>query len=377
MTILDRYIARQFLTNVVVLLVILFSFVVVIDASINLSRFANTASKLAADESGAEPGVVRKAIATLLVIADLWWPRLLQLFNFLIGLVLVAAMGFTCTQLSRHREFIAMLAAGISLQRVGRPILVVAVLVSVVQLANQEFVVPRIAPLLLRDHGEIGERSLSVTAIPLTADGANRRLRAHAFDPESGTLTGLYVMERDDAGRMTRRITADAATWNGRGWDLQNGYAVPLTPLSEGLSRTPTPVDFLESTLGPTELILKRFDKYRNALSFMQTTRLLQRRDLLDPRDADNYQRIRWGRFAMVAANLLTLFIAMPFFITREPANMVVQCLKASPITIAALMGGALGSAAGIPGLPAAVGVFIPVMILVTVALAARSFIKT
>ncbi|MFT5422792.1 MAG: lipopolysaccharide export LptBFGC system permease protein LptF [Phycisphaerales bacterium] len=393
MNTLDRYIARQYLMNVVVLLLILFSFVVVIDASLNLPRFVKIANVLATETGGPNsdpnngpnsvqaPGFIRSALATVLVIADLWWPRLLQLFNFLIGLVLVAAMGFTCSQLSRHREFIAMLAAGISLQRVGRPILVIAALVSVIQLANQEFAVPRIAPLLERDHKEAGRRGLEVTSVPLTADGQRRLFRADQFDADTSTLTGLYIMERDETGRASRVITADSAIWDGDGWTLTNGLAarrVPLSaPTAAAVSRAPVPIDHVQTALSPTELKLNQYRTYRNALSFVQASRLLKQRDLLDPRDAANYQRIRWGRFAVVATNLLTLVIAMPFFITREPGNMVVQSLKCSPIAIAALMGGVLGSASGIPGIPATLGVFIPVMLLITVAIAAKSFLKT
>jgi len=388
MNTLDRYIARQYLMNVVVLLLILFSFVVVIDASLNLPRFVKTANALATESGGPngghEPGLIRSALATVLVIADLWWPRLLQLFNFLIGLVLVAAMGFTCSQLSRHREFIAMLAAGISLQRVGRPILIIAAVVSSVQLANQEFAVPRIAPLLERDHDEAGRRGLEITSVPLTADGQRRLFRADQFDADSATLSNIYIMERDEAGRATRVITADSATWDGDGWTLTGGLAENRTPLSAptaidraSTDRTPVPIDRVETALSPTELKLNQYRTYRNSLSFVQASRLLQQRDLLDPRDAANYQRIRWGRFAVVATNLLTLVIAMPFFITREPGNMVIQSLKCSPIAIAALMGGVLGSASGIPGIPATLGVFIPVMLLITVAIAAKSFLRT
>jgi lipopolysaccharide export LptBFGC system permease protein LptF len=156
--ILDRYIARQFLVNVVVLLVILFCFVVAVDASINVDRFASIATRLLDERGVNDPGIVQRVGLTVAVIFDLWWPRLLQLYNFLIGLVMVGAMGFTCTQFVRHREFVAMLAAGQSLFRVAKPIFLVAAGLVLVQALNQEFVIPRIAPLLSRDHAAAGQR---------------------------------------------------------------------------------------------------------------------------------------------------------------------------------------------------------------------------
>lgn len=130
MRLLDRYIARQFVLNVVVLFVILFCFVVTVDVSINLRKFAKAASEISGDETTG----VRQAVVTTLVIIDLWWPRLIQLFNYLLGLVMVGAMGFTCVQLLRNREFLAMVSAGQSLQRVLRPFIVAGIGLSIVQL---------------------------------------------------------------------------------------------------------------------------------------------------------------------------------------------------------------------------------------------------
>ena len=97
--------------------------------------------------------------------ADLWWPRLLQLFVFLLGMVLMGAMGFTLSQVVRHRELVAMLASGISLRRAARPILLVAALMTLVQVLDQELVLPRIAPLLTRDHGDAGKHELQGFAV--------------------------------------------------------------------------------------------------------------------------------------------------------------------------------------------------------------------
>lgn len=388
MSILDRYIARQYLTNVAALLVIIASFVVVIDVSINLDKFVEAASEMGVPEGETNPPV-RTGVLTVLVIADLWWPRLVQLFNFLLGLVLVAAMGFTCTQLSRQREFLAMLAAGIGLHRVALPLMGVAVLLTSVQAINQELLVPRIAPLLARTHDEAGARGLGTSAIPLTPDGVGRLLRAQTFDADAGTLTGVYIQERDQTGRAERVITADEARWTGTGWDLVGGRARSLTggtsSTAGAAGRDIGPVEFVETSLGPTELKLNRFQTYRQALSFRQAgelathQRALAERAGLEP-DADaiaRLERIRWGRISVMLSSLLSLLIAIPFYVTREPKNMAIQSLRCAPVAIISLMGGVLAASASIPGLPAAIGVFVGPMILATVAIAVLSSLRT
>lgn len=397
MSLLDRYIARQYLLNIVVLLVILFCFVVAVDVSLNLNRFADVATELG-QQADTPPSGFRKGIVTVLVIADLWWPRLVQLFNFLVGLVLVGAMGFTCSQLVRAREFIAMLSAGQSLYRVARPLLLVAVGVMLVQAVNQEFFVPRIAPLLVREHKQAGSRDIASAEVALIADGAGRVLRAGSFDPTTGVLEDLFIIERDDRGRASRVIRADRATYRDGGWILENGLAEPRAsvleasgpggqgpgeqgPNTQTVPGTPrgglTPVDRVQTSIDPTRLRMERFRSFQHALSFRQVSEMLSREGLLDEQSRAQLERIRWGRFAVMLSNILTLLIAMPFFVTRVPENMLIQSLKCAPVAVIAMMGGVLGASAELPGLPPALGVFVPTLILIPVAIATVTSVRT
>lgn len=368
MSLLDRAIARHFLTNVVLLFVILCGFVVVIDISLNMDRFLRAAGEIGPG------GGVRRLLIAFVLIADLWWPKLLQLYNFLLGMVLVAGMGFTCAQMTRDREFIAMMAAGISLHRVLRPILVVAVFLLGLQVLNQELVIPRIAPLLVRDHGDAGDHRLGAASVPLTADGQGRLFRADSFDADTGELGGLFILERDDEGQATRAVIAESAVYEDGGWNLVNARAEPRGRLGAGPA---VPIDRIESSLSPNELRMNRYRAYRQALSFAQVGRMLDRQTLVDPGQRARLERIRWGRFSIMASAVLSLLIAMPFYVRREPTNMVVQSLRCAPFAVAALIGGILGASAAIPGVPAALGVFIPVMILSVVAVAQLSALKT
>lgn len=373
MSLLDRYIARQYVLNIIVLFVILFSFVVTIDVSINLDRFSRVAGKLSETENG-DSGPFRHALITVLVILDLWWPRLLQLFNFLLGLVLVGAMGFTCTQLLRNREFLAMVAAGQSLHRVLRPILITALAFTVIQAANQELLIPRIAPLLPRKHVEAGQRALRVARIPLMPDGAGRLLYADRFDPKLGELHGLFIIETDDAGRAVSAVRADRATWDGDAWLLHEPRIE-----TRRLDEPPPEIapERFETSIGPTRLRMQQYKGYREALSFRQIGQLLEREDLLDPQSSADYRRLRWGRFSIMVSNLLCLAIAAPFFVIRIPTGVLSRTMACAPLVITAQMGGVLGASAAIPGIPPIVGVFVPPLILLPIAIAAYGAIKT
>lgn len=384
-TLLDRYIARQFLINTLALFVILCGFVVVIDVAMNLDRFMRLAAQIGAEEGGEPAGGVRQFLIAMVLAADLWWPKLLQLYNFLLGMVMVAAMGFTGAQLTRQREFIAMMAAGIGLQRVMRPILLIALVLTGVQMLNQELVIPRIAPLLVRGHQDAGNHSLGTGGVALTADGQGRLFRAASFDADTGELADLYIMERDQDQRAVRAVRAERGVYRDGGWDLKGGWAEPRgrMPGGGGAGGRPGggavagPVARVESSLDPQRLRMQRFESYKQALSYRQVGAMLARDTLADEGQRATLQRIRYGRFAMMISGLLTLIIAMPFYIRREPTNMVIQSLKCAPVAIAALVGGILGASAAIPGIPAPLGVFLPVMLLSVVAVAQVSSLRT
>ncbi|MEM9373128.1 MAG: LptF/LptG family permease, partial [Planctomycetota bacterium] len=235
-------------------------------------------------------------------------------------------------------------------------------------------IIPRIAPLLVREHEDAGNHKLGEASVSLTPDGQGRLFRAGSFDADTGVLTGVFILERDADGRAVRAITAERARYADGGWVFENGFEEPRERSTMGLGR---PIDHIESSLDPDELRMDRFESYKQALSFSQVGGMLERDSLVDPEQRSRLERIRWGRFSMMISSLLALLIAMPFYIQRVPTNMVVQSLKCAPFAIIAVMGGILGASVPIPGLPAAVGAFVPVMILSIVAVAQFSGLKT
>jgi lipopolysaccharide export system permease protein len=373
MKILDRYIARQFLFNVVALFVILFSFVVAIDVSLNIDRFLAAADSAAAAEGRTITGMARMLEGGWMIL-DWWWPRLLMLFNFLLGIVMVGAMGFTFSQMGQHRELVAVLASGLSLHRIARPILAAALALTTLQIVNQEAVLPAVAPRLTRDHGSAGQRSAQSGRLALTPDGYGRVFSARHFDAEADTLQGVYILERDQAGNALRVILAAEASWDpGAGaWLLRDAKIESR----DGLP-VPAKLDRIATDLDPTTLRMRRSAIYSQNLGTAKLSEMLDRPGFLDEHSRAQIQRIRIGRFSTMAANLLTLLIVMPFFLTREPGNQLARSLICAPVAIAGLVGGVLGASAAIPGLPPWLSALMPVLILGPVAVAMVGSVKT
>ncbi|MEO0483330.1 MAG: LptF/LptG family permease [Planctomycetota bacterium] len=384
MPLIDRSIAREYLINALTLLIVLLSFIVAIDVSLNIGRFAKAAEEVASQ--GGEPaGLIRRGLVTVWLIGDFWWPKLLQLYNYLLGIVLVGAMGFTCSQLVRRRELVALLAAGQPLQRVGRPILIVALGFTLLAVVNQELFLPRAAHLVTRDHGQAGVRLLGASQAPLVSDSLGRSWYAQSFDADQGVLEGVYVWERETETAPGARVRAESARWRDGGWDLTGGVIETRgrDRTTEAATPQPNTITRLETDLDPTALRMRQFAGYAQALSVAQLTEMIRTLDRVggDPvraaAERDRLERYRFGRFAILVCNLLGLVIAMPFFLTRLPQNMALQSLRCAPVAVLALMGGIIGANAAIPGVPAAVGVFFPVVILLAIAIPLVTSVRT
>jgi lipopolysaccharide export LptBFGC system permease protein LptF len=376
---LDRYIIRQYLFNIVLLHVVLFTFVIVVDFSLNFDEFVEIAQKTPTP-TGQEPSSLRTGLLAAALVLDLWWPRLFLLFNYLLGLMLVGGMGFTCAQMVKQREFVAMLASGQSLTRVARPLIMVAIGLTLFQGVNREIILPRLAELLTRTKDEAGQRSLAAVNRFMTADAKGRIFYARSFDATAGSIDGLWIYEIDGEGLMTGRITAKSARWREGAWVLQDGRMESRIDRGANPETAFRPVASIETDLSPTLLKLRRYKEYRHNLSTQQVTELLaQYRQEPEPPIAmiRDLERNRWGRLATMAANLLSLLICLPFFLQREPTSMIIQSLKCAPIALISQVGGVLGAEANIPGLPPHLSVFLPVMILLPLAIASMTSVKS
>lgn len=365
MRILDRYIARQYALNILALYAILFAFVVTIDVAINLDWFWRLAGRREGTE--AEPGVVRQFIVTVLLVADFWWPKLLSLFNTMLGLVLAGAMGFTCTQMVRHRELVAVLASGQSLRRVAAPILGVALAMTALASLNQELVLPRLAPLLAREHDQAGMRTAGLSSVNFVRDARGSWLYAKQFDPSTGTLTDFEFIPCDERGLATQRIHGKAATWDGSAWVSESATVEPVG--GRGPTSTDQPVR-IETDLDPVALVVRQYASYSQNLGWSQLGQLLTQTGEGDQKVRDRLQRTRFGRISVALTNLISLVLVMPFFLVRAPVSMLRHALRGTPVAVIALIGGTVGATAPIAGVSPVVSVFIPVLVLLPLAVA-------
>lgn len=375
MTLFDWYVLRRFLFNFVVLLLLVFVLGASIDLVVQLDEFTAAARTVAGEDAN-----VLFTVWTLVTMAvDFHGPRLFQFYAYLLGLCSVGAMAFTFSQMHRYKELIAVMASGVSLYRVAWPVLIAAFALNVLHLFNSNMILPQLAPRLLRSHGDLTRQSVRAFEVPLVEDGQNALLHAALFDPETRRLSGLTVMLRDEAGRSMSHITADGATWSAEreGWLLEGGRSIRLTEGEAGRSDQrlqEQSIDFYKTDLGPDVLTMLRYDEFAQMLSLAQIQEMIESEI---PVDTEALARIKYGRFSVIFSNLLLLVLSLPFFLLREPANLLRQSLSCAAVTLPVAILTFVLMEVELSGIYAGASVFLPPILIMPLALLAVSLIKT
>lgn len=148
MRILDRQRYWAFLKAYVICFTSLVGLYIVIDAFSNFDEFTKRAS------GGRE---LFEAMSRYYLI------HMSEFYDRLCGVISMMAAIFTVTWLQRNNELLAILAAGVSTQRVIRPVIISAVVVSGLAVANQEMIMPSLAEDLQKSHDDDGSRRVLVS----------------------------------------------------------------------------------------------------------------------------------------------------------------------------------------------------------------------
>jgi len=318
--ILDVYLIRGFVYSYVISVLIMISLYVVLDLFANLDEFTETQQPTFQ--------VIRNIVSYYGYHSFLYFAQVA-------GMITLVAAAFTLARLQRNNELTAMLAGGVSMYRVALPIILVGLAFNVLWALDQELIIPRIADKLVRGHEEAGgKRSFPVWCLK---DRNNALLSTFSFDPRTRRMEQMIVMERNARGQITGTIKADLAEWDEQrhAWRLIRGSRFSRSfdeaDFVTAGRMTRQPVEYYESEYTPQDLVLRQAIGWTSFMSLGQLTSLLAKPQLIP-----NMQEIvsaRHVRLTQPIINFLLLLLGLPFFLNREPHNVLLSvglCMLAS-----------------------------------------------
>lgn len=304
MSILTRYICRRLLLYYIGFVVLMMIFFVFFNFMEHIQRVTR---------HGAMPELIAQYYACYLpkiFITTSW-------IGFLIAMLLVFG------GLAKNNEFTALLAGGISIYKLGAPVLFIGCVLSAAVFCVQEFVVPTsmLRAYELKDRKftkDSGDGRISNIA------GIGRRNQLYFFeslDVERGLLVGVQIHTRK-GGLIVSRIDAERAVWDKHSerWFLQNlvvrefdsGGAVvsrtELTDMKAPFKESPATLRMYASTRGEFNFLQLR-DQIKN----LERSGYPARRLKLD------YQK----KFALPLANLIIVLLGLPFALECRRGGLV------------------------------------------------------
>jgi lipopolysaccharide export system permease protein len=312
MRILDRYIAKNFLVGYAIAFCVLIGLRIVIDLFVNLDEFAERADL--------GPWAVAQSVLMYYGL------NMTLYFRDIAGVVTVVAAAFSLGRMVRTNELVAIIASGVSAQRIIGPILVLAAFFTAVSVADQELLIPAISDKLVRGHDEtIQEKAYTVWFI---SDGKGSLLCSPRYDAATATLQHPTIItrqrvdpERPSLWQVTGRITADSAKYNERTeqWDLTNGLFLSIDPAN--LRAVPERVDaYAADGLLPKDISIRSKAGFDSLLSWRQLETLA--RQQTNVKSAAQLCSQKHFRLTDPIINLTMLMVSLPVLICRDPKAM-------------------------------------------------------
>jgi lipopolysaccharide export system permease protein len=333
MRILDRERYRAYFKSYTICFTALVGLYIVIDAFSNFDEFSKRAE-----------GVVEM----FSIMGRFYLIHMSQFYDRLCGVIGMMAAIFTVTWMQKNNELLAMLAAGVSTQRVIRPVWISALIVSGLAVVNQEFIMPPLGEELQKSHDDDGLRKVLVysryDAQGILIHGREADRNAKTVLNFNATLpVGIFGAIRELEAKQARYIpeTAVRAPLRG-GWLLRGAKLNPpvddetlkesvLTRLENSQGFPPPVGDKAELLGGETyflysDLKFESVTRNRQWYQYAPTWDLI--RGLYDPANEPEKQEIAvflHGRILRPFISLNLLLLSLPLVLGGYGRNMFIN----------------------------------------------------
>jgi lipopolysaccharide export system permease protein len=294
MHIITKYICRRVLMYYLGLIVMMLAFFIFVDFMEHIERITKVHAPL---------GLLSLYYACLtprLVIEVSWISFLVSVLFVLGGLV-------------KNNELAALLSGGISAYSISIPILALGIILYGIVFATQEFLLPNTMLMANElDESDFGAKSVESTYFDIA--GIGRRNLFYYFDvadTERGVLSKVHIHKMIN-GSLIERIDAEEAVWDAKSqrWFLRNGTIKEFD--AEGAVIESEPFSEMKAPIKESPKALKLNAAEGAELSSNQLRRQIGNLEK-SGYDARRLKVQYYSKFAIPAANVIVVFLALPF----------------------------------------------------------------
>jgi lipopolysaccharide export system permease protein len=331
MKILDKYVAKNFLTGYAIAFCVLLGLRIVIDVFVNLDEFAENA---------------RFGVVSIITnIFTYYGLNSALYFRDFAGMITVIAAAFSLGKMVRNNELVAIMASGVSLKRVIAPIIILAIALTGLLVIDQELIIPSISHKLVRGQDAVpGEETYNVWFIN---DANGSLICSRKFDAKTSTLyEPVILIRRQIPGSLvwtpTGWIEAQSATYDTQGqcWRLAGGIYTPIPKLDSAEGRAVdikrVPIADYHTDLSANDIPIRRKAEFKVLLSSSQLTQLAAEGTKL--KDLALLYSQKHFRITDPLMNMVMLLVCLPVLVCRDPKSMKNAIAVSFVITSASLV---------------------------------------
>jgi len=332
MKILDKYVAKSFLTGYLIAFCVLIGLRIIIDLFVNLDEFSEHANL-------GTLAVAKNILSYYAIHCTLY-------FRDFAGMIIVVAAAFSLGKMVRYNELTAIMASGVTLKRIIAPIIVLATILTALLVIDQELIIPPLSDKLVRGQDCIpGQEKYDVWFI---ADANGSLLCSGDFDVKTATFTNPTIITRkripnSSFWKSTGWLEAKKAAYDpkNKSWLLTEGSFTPIPDFNDRnldkISRfVRKPVPAYPTDITPKDIPVRRRAENKTLLSFRQLSALqAQGTKIKDIRELASQKHFRVTDPVM---NLVLLMVCLPVLVCRDPRAMKSAILTSFLITAACLV---------------------------------------
>jgi lipopolysaccharide export system permease protein len=299
-SIIDRYIAKEFLKYFLASLIVFTTLFLAVDM---LSRIWE----------------LKAESATLWEYFLLGMPKIIYQMTPVSCLL---ATIFTVNLLSRSNEMTALFSAGMSLARISAPILTVAAFIAVASFFISDKLIP---PFTKKQnyvyYVEIKKNPslyYTVKTNKIWYRSKDLIYNIKTFNPEKSLVQGLTIYYFDKNWNLVQLITADEAHYEGSNWNLKKGTVT----LFDQESSFPLTQQFDEKaiTLDERPTDIQDIDNNSDVMTVGELRRYI-RKNKEAALDITRYEVAYHNKFSFAFVSFVMTFLGIPFSVGRDKSG--------------------------------------------------------
>jgi lipopolysaccharide export system permease protein len=297
MTILDRYVSKEFIRFFVLILALFITLFVIVEF-FEKSRY-----------------FLSKNATSRQIVSYLFYMIPMMVSHTIPASVLLASL-ITFSSISKNSEIVAMKANGISLYRTSLPVIFISVLICILAFLNSEFITPygnqkALHIKLVEIHKHKHRATFKQNQIWYR--GKDGFYNFKLFDPRTNTLQGITINYMDKNFTLKMRIDADKAEWKNDQWIFYNLLITRFTE-SEFPSLEHLPSKVVDLPEQPSDFNIVQKDA--NTMGYAEL------RKYVDKIQSEGYDATRYivdlhGKIAFTLVSIILVIIGISFSLMK------------------------------------------------------------